>query len=108
MYYLYEKASITLLSSTEEGLPNRLSESIALGTPVISFNVGAVKHLLNERLGFLIKPFDLDQYASSLDAYLDDEELQSSLSQNCKKFGEAYLDENKIMPKLTDNILKSL
>jgi len=108
LYYLYENAAITLLSSTEEGLPNRMCESIALGTPVISFDVGSVKHLLNERLGFLVKPFDLDLYVSFLDDYLGDEELQLSLSKNCKKYGKIYLDENKIMPKLIDNILKCL
>ena len=56
LYKYYKEAKITLLTSSDEGVPNRMCESIALGTPVISFDVGLVSQVLNKKLGMLLNP----------------------------------------------------
>ena len=56
----YKQAQLTILSSTYEGFPNILVESIALGTPVIAYNCQSgpseiIKDGLN---GFLVNHMD--------------------------------------------------
>ena len=57
---LYKKAKLTLLTSSYEGFPNVLIESITLGTPVVSFNcpVGPSKIIKNGVNGYLVKLHD--------------------------------------------------
>lgn len=44
--FLYSAADVLLLTSTREGWPNVVLESMACGTPVAAFNVGAVAEML--------------------------------------------------------------
>ena len=65
----YEKAKLVLLTSLYEGFPNVLIESIALGTPVVSFDCqsGPSEIIEDSVNGYLVK-------------YLDEEDLQKNLS----------------------------
>ena len=67
-YYLYAKA--TILTSFYEGYPNVLIESIALGTPVVSFDCksGPSEIIQNNKNGYLVR-------------YLDVEDLKDKISQ---------------------------
>ena len=51
----YKKARFTVLSSIREGFPNVLIESIALGTPIVSFNTpdGPSEIIIDNENGFL-------------------------------------------------------
>lgn len=53
---LYQKAKLTLMTSSLEGFPNNLVESIMLGTPVVSFNCksGPREIVQNNINGFLV------------------------------------------------------
>lgn len=57
---LYQKAKLTLMTSSLEGFPNTLVESITLGTPVVSFNCpsGPREIIQNKINGFLVKVDD--------------------------------------------------
>jgi glycosyltransferase involved in cell wall biosynthesis len=51
---IYSQSDAVLLSSREDNLPNVLLESLACGTPVISFKVGGMMDLLSDpKLGVL-------------------------------------------------------
>lgn len=57
---LYKKAKLTLMTSTYEGFPNALIESITLGTPVVSFDcpTGPSEIVRDGVNGFLVKKKD--------------------------------------------------
>ncbi|MDL1859468.1 glycosyltransferase family 4 protein [Betaproteobacteria bacterium PRO7] len=46
--YLYSSVDALLLTSTREGWPNVVLESLACGTPVVALDVGAVREILGE------------------------------------------------------------
>ncbi len=53
--YLYSSADVMLLTSTREGWPNVVLESLACGTPVVSVDVGAVREMLTDaRVGRIV------------------------------------------------------
>ena len=65
-YYL--SAKVTILTSVYEGFPNVLIESIALGTPVVSFNCpsGIEDIIIDGKNGFIAKNNDINDFVSKL------------------------------------------
>ncbi|MDA9678832.1 glycosyltransferase [Candidatus Pelagibacter sp.] len=57
---LYQKAKLTLMTSSYEGFPNTLIESVTLGTPIISFNcpTGPREIIQDGINGFLVNADD--------------------------------------------------
>lgn len=64
----YTKAQLTLLSSAYEGFPNVLLESLALGTPVVSFDCqsGPKEIISSSDAGELVKQDDVAGLATSI------------------------------------------
>jgi glycosyltransferase involved in cell wall biosynthesis len=64
---LYNSADVLLHPSKIDNLPQTAIESIACGTPVISYNVGGMKDIIDHNLnGYLIKPFAKKDYLDCL------------------------------------------
>ena len=60
-----------------EGIPNSLIESFALGKPVVSTNVDDIKELVDHDVnGILVKDDDVNEFASALDRLINDESLR--------------------------------
>jgi glycosyltransferase involved in cell wall biosynthesis len=85
----YAAADVFVLPTLAENLPNAAIESIACGTPVVSFDVGgmpdAVRHM---ETGYLAKLADADALAEGIRTLLVDEELRRRLSVNCREVAE--------------------
>lgn len=65
--YWYSAADISALTSSREGLPNVIVESLACGTPVVATRVGGVPEVINsQQLGALV-----DQNVTSIAQGLD-------------------------------------
>lgn len=64
----YEEADITTLVSHYEGMPNVLLESIAHGTPVISYDcISGPSEIIQENInGFLIPIYDTKKFADKI------------------------------------------
>lgn len=64
--YLYCSADVMLLTSTREGWPNVVLESLACGTPVVAVDVGAVRDMLTHAdFGCIVTARDPDLVAAA-------------------------------------------
>jgi glycosyltransferase involved in cell wall biosynthesis len=57
--HAYAAADVLLVTSTREGWPNVVLESLACGTPVVALDVGAVREMLTDaRVGRIVERRD--------------------------------------------------
>lgn len=67
-----------------DNLPNVLIESIACGTPCITFDIGGNAEIIrNGYNGLIIQPFNFDAFSENTIALLKNEEQLASFSANC-------------------------
>jgi glycosyltransferase involved in cell wall biosynthesis len=78
---------IFVLTSLREGLPRVLVQAAAVGIPLIAFNVDGVSEIIKDNQnGFLIRPRDVEQLASRIIKYIDNQELVLLHSQRGREF----------------------
>ena len=86
----YAAADVFVLPTLAENLPNAALESVASGTPCISFDVGGVPDVVRHmETGYLAKLGDADALAEGIRTVLGDEELRSRMSVACRALAEA-------------------
>lgn len=57
----YKVADVTLVCSLREGLTLTTYESLSMGVPVVSSDIGGQKELIQEDCGYLIRPYQLPE-----------------------------------------------
>ena len=63
-----------------------LQESMACGTPMVSFNVGGVPDLVRHNTtGYLAQPEDYQDFSQGIVKLLEDDQLRETLSKNCRE-----------------------
>jgi glycosyltransferase involved in cell wall biosynthesis len=89
----YADADLFVLPTRADNLPNTVLESLACGTPVVSFDVGgvgdAVRHL---GTGWLAPPEDVESLATGIRTLLADDELRARLGRNARALAEQEWD----------------
>jgi len=95
----YKQAKLTVLTSIYEGFPNVLLESIAAGTPVVSFDCksGPIEIIEKGINGFLVRYKDTDHFVSTVLKALthnwDFKKIKkTSLQYESKKILKSYLE----------------
>ncbi len=64
---VYSAADLFVLPSLEDNLPNTVAESLACGTPVVSFSIGGIPEMVDHlKTGYLAKPFDIADLAEGI------------------------------------------
>ncbi|MEL4893879.1 glycosyltransferase family 4 protein [Crocosphaera sp. Alani8] len=82
----YSAADLFILPTRADNLPLVLQESMACGTPMISFDIGGVSDLVRPDLtGYLAKPEDPQDLMTGIVQLLEDRELRERLSQTCRQ-----------------------
>ncbi len=85
----YAAADLFVLPTLADNLPNAVIESMASGTPVVSFDVGgvgdAVRHL---ETGWLAPPGDAAALAKGIRTLLGDRELRERLGRRAREVAE--------------------
>jgi glycosyltransferase involved in cell wall biosynthesis len=64
---LYSAADVVVVPSRQDNLPNTAIEAHACGTPVVAFDVGGLRDVIDHRVtGYLASPFDSDDLARGM------------------------------------------
>ncbi len=89
----YRAADLVLLASVREGLARCMVESIACGTPVVSFAVCSAREILEEhRAGVVVPAGDYSGLAHATLALLGDEQQRAGLARQGPKVAAELFD----------------
>lgn len=105
-----EKASMFVLSSDYEGMPNALMEAMASGLPCVSTDCGGggARFLIeNGENGILVPQRDEDALAAAMEKILSDESFAEKLGNNARKLQKTLAPE-KIYGEWEAFILKKV
>jgi glycosyltransferase involved in cell wall biosynthesis len=81
----YSAADLLLFPTRADNLPLVLQESMACGTPMVSFNVGGVPDLVRpNQTGYLAEAENPQDFSQGIVQLLEDSSLREKMSQNCR------------------------
>ena len=90
IYQYLAHSDVILMPSLHEGLPYTLLESMALGTPLITSQVGGLAEILNNNVtGLLIPPGDYQALAKAISSLRNDPQLRQLLGENAQQVQRA-------------------
>ncbi|WP_068815548.1 glycosyltransferase family 4 protein [Phormidesmis priestleyi] len=82
----YSAADLFIFPTRADNLPLVLQESMACGTPMVSFKVGGVPDLVRPGItGYLATPEDADDFSIGIVQLLEDKALRDRMGRNCRE-----------------------
>lgn len=115
----YQDASITLICSIKEGLSLTAYESCAMGTPVVSSDVGGQSDLIDDTVGILVPvrqsegiDFDkriyakkeVDDYARAVIKLLSDSHFYKNCAEGCRRKIEGKFTMKQMLKSMEQEI----
>lgn len=86
---LLSRACVFVLPTNWEGFPLSILEAMRAGLPIVANDVGGVREaVIDGYNGFLTPRGDLDQFTSSLECLLNDEDLRRRMARNSRHMFE--------------------
>lgn len=81
----YSAADMFIFPTRADNLPLVLQESMACGTPMVSFKIGGVPDLVRPGVtGYLATPEDAEDFCKGIVQLLEDQNLRDRMSQQCR------------------------
>jgi glycosyltransferase involved in cell wall biosynthesis len=81
----YSAADLFIFPTRADNLPLVLQESMACGTPMVSFDIGGVPDLVRPMVtGYLAKSEDAEDFCNGIVTLLEDDQLRQTMSVNCR------------------------
>ena len=96
-------SDIICITSRTETFSLVALESMAMGKPIVTFDIGAIKTVLPDGYPFLIEPFKIEEYSSSIRYILNNYQKLTHIFNKLKKRSESF-DINKIARKFFEEI----
>jgi glycosyltransferase involved in cell wall biosynthesis len=94
-------AKIFILPSIEEGLGVVLIEAIASGTPIVASNVGGISEVVDDSIGILVPPANVDQLGKAILTILNSlPDEWNYFHYNARKRAEELFDWTRIAERL--------
>lgn len=82
----YSASDLFLFPTRNDNLPLVLQESMACGTPMVSFEIGGVPDLVRPGLtGYLAQPENVSDFCNGIIQLLEDREKHQRLQHNCRQ-----------------------
>ena len=103
---MYHSASIlTVCPSRAESLPQFIVETILCGNPVVSFDIGGIREVINHKVnGYIVKPFNINKFANGIKFCM--REIKNRNLKAERKRVVKMFDEKKILRDYTKVINK--
>ncbi len=79
---------VSLLTSDSEGLSNVILESMAAGVPVVAYDVGGNRELVNAERGAVIRAGDEQEFAAAVGRLLEQPSVREKVARNGYSFAE--------------------
>ncbi|WP_439538001.1 glycosyltransferase family 4 protein [Methyloversatilis sp.] len=100
---LFERSSIYVLPSYNEGLPMGILEAMSHGLPVVSTPVGGIAEAVTNGVeGFLVTPGDVTDLADKLGRFLDDDDLRRKASVAARNKVVSTFSVEHILPRVEE------
>ncbi|MCK9630272.1 MAG: glycosyltransferase family 4 protein [Methanoregula sp.] len=100
---MYSAADVYISPATQEAFGLTVLESMACGTPVVAFNTGGARDIIEHKSsGYLANMFDATSLASGIEWCLSNNENGREISQKCRSRVEAMFDINLVAQKYYD------
>lgn len=101
----YQAADCTLLASRREGLARAMIESLACGTPVVSFDVCSAEEILSKSgCGFVAAQGDYDELFGAVTRLNGNEHLRNNMGQSGRELSERLFDPIKNTARFSELI----
>lgn len=85
MRIVYSAADITILPSKHENLPTVVMESLSCGTPVVAFDIGGNRDMIDHmNNGYLAQPYDVKDLAAGI-KYCFENNNEKELNKNARQ-----------------------
>ena len=85
----YQKASIFVLPSLNEGMSNTMLEALACGLPLLATDTGGTRELVTDnKNGFIIKMKDFNDLAEKIEKFLLDKNLEERMGKESRLLAE--------------------
>jgi glycosyltransferase involved in cell wall biosynthesis len=98
---IYRDAQILCITSTTEGLPLVLLESMASGVPVVASNVGGIPELIkDDSVGSLVATFTEVDFLNAIVSLCQDAERYSAVSRNARNWVKEGFSLNRMLDQL--------
>ncbi len=102
----YNRASIVVLNSVDEGFGLALSEAMMCGAVAVGADSGGIRDIIeHEKTGLLVKPDDLFELTTTLNRLLDDRQLRSELAECGYQYAHATFASGPLSEKYAQMIV---
>jgi glycosyltransferase involved in cell wall biosynthesis len=104
LFEYIKAADAFALNTSYEGFSHQILETMAIGTPVITTNVGGnPEAITNGKTGILLSPNDKEGFAQALTEILSERAIAYVMTQNAKKAVAKFTDE-----EMLENVVREL
>ena len=93
----YSMADLLVFTSLADTMSNTCLEALACGTPLLVFNISGMPYLLDETVGCIVPPRDVDAMAKVIDKTRRKNE---EIINRCRSYAERRYDGNSYADKL--------
>ena len=81
----YSAADLFIFPTRADNLPLVLQESMACGTPMVSFKIGGVPELVRPGItGYLAEPENVKDFSNGIMELMEDEKLRDRMGEHCR------------------------
>ena len=86
--HIHSSRFVVIPSEWYDNLPTVLFEALLCGTPLIGSKIGGIPEIINDEIGLLTTPGDVNELHSSIRLLNDNELLRKKLSRNAREYVE--------------------